>query len=310
MEMESEQDRNSIEITTLNSFVAGFIINFVLVIFVWFLSYWLPTISRLALCIGTLLYFGYMGFLTIEIAHCGVPTLFGKRLETYHLNEGTVWLLPSPIMDAVEVNMQERTEHIRVSEIPAVGKIASNIPVGPSESIVEMLVDATLQWRVVDPYRVLDVGESVISDGLEQLVLNTIREEGASKSDVELMGRPATRGELGTAIKEDSKETAGRWGIEVTEVLIKQIIPSDPAVRRAYETYRREERERQGEAVEREFVIESINKIANETGMSVENAAEVFQAERGKMQRQGIRFSSDDAVKSLVSTIIKKLGGE
>lgn len=230
-----------------------------------------------------------MGGRGIDIAHRGVLSFLGKRVGGILFHEGAHWVPPF-VCSLVEVSVKEYT-----TDIPATKFVSKNK--------VEMHADASIQWRIVDPFLVLNLGgedksgEGVIEDGLKLLILHFLRSDGKNLTDEELMedkedgdGRNIAK-RIFEMLKppsgsppsiEDEANIEDRWGIVILNVLVSNLLPVDEKILDAYEKSRIEEQEKVAERTESDFFIERVNTISEKAKITPELAAAFFSTERGK----------------------------
>lgn len=240
---------------------------------------WLIRTGIVAIIVGQV---GVAGLTKIEIAHRGVPIFLGKRLDSFILDEGWSWILPRPLMDTEVIDIRERT-------LPLQGGGSFTFL---SLNNVRLSTTATVQWRIANPYRLLSVGENTATSGLHDAAIDALREQ-AVEQGVDDFVFVRSKKELSGRVTTTLRKLAERFGIEIVDVFVKDILPTNPRVLEAYEKLRIETEERAAEQVERDLIIESIKKIAEETGVPASEAAIIFANERGKMKRQQLVIQSD-----------------
>ncbi len=245
-------------------------------------------------------YIGLFGLFKVPIAHRGVPLFFGRRISTWLLDEGWNWIPPKPFMNFETVDVREMT-----IDIPDSLVISGNKEDGEEKNRAGMFIDTSMQASVDasnfnGPYAFLSIGEKVVRLGLIHLVVKTLRDVATRSDDEALMGMHE---ELAEAIKDaltsipdgEIESIAHRWGIVVHNVFVTRIVPSNPDLLRAYEQRSIEQRQQISEVIEREHVIDSVKRIAEELKISTSEAAIIFAAERDKMHgRQQIIVTGDE----------------
>jgi len=165
---------------------------------------------------------GYLGLIDVDIQHKAVLQLFGERRDWFLLSEGTNWLPPRPLMDAVIVDMRERV--LRIGETygkddsEAKPLIVASIATGEDSDwkeseegdqtkptpvdikqrnkeekkkrasgdvrLVQMIVRVTIFWVVENPFRFLNIGEKRFEGALIDLAVKTLREKAATLNDI------------------------------------------------------------------------------------------------------------------------------
>ncbi len=242
---------------------------------------------------------GYSGLTETRIGFKSVPTLFGKRVPDFILDEGMGWLLPRPIMDSVEVDTRERV--IKISPDPAdktSGKVlaieaTSGTGIGTTTGgkMAEADVAGEIRYKICDPTKFLSVGSEVIDDGLANLAMAQLRHK-ASRLDI--VAFIQAKDDLATEISVSPEITnvTKEWGIEFKGFIIRKILPANADMVAAFEKQSRENQERLGEEVERNHVIRSIQMIAKELEISIEEATQLFQSERSKVKKEILRIDS------------------
>ena len=240
---------------------------------------WFIRAGIVAIIVGQV---GIGGLTKIEIAHRGVPIFLGKRLKLFILDEGWSWILPRPLMDTEIIDVREHS-------LPLQGGSSFTFL---SVNNVRLSTTATVQWRITHPYKLLSVGENTVSSGLHDAAIDALREQ-AVEQGVDDFVFVRSKEDLSERVAQAMKKLANRFGIEIVDVFVKEILPTNPRVLEAYEKLRIETEERAAERVERDLIIESIKKIAEETGVPASEAAIIFANERGKMKRQQLVIQSD-----------------
>ncbi|MEK9148294.1 MAG: SPFH domain-containing protein, partial [Patescibacteria group bacterium] len=250
----------------------------------------IPYPFNVGIAIVAFSYFGVGGLIQIDIANKGVPLLLAGRLgrlvterivrpdgtleqlevheALFTLNEGWSWLLPRPLMAAEEIDVRERTSKIEKFVVFA-------------KNGVRISVDATIQWKITNPYQSLSVGEEVIQRGMIELIRQVVRAEIIQKTDEKaVQAQVELRDELTKAADAKARD----WGVDITNVLVAQILPSEEVIQ-DYERVRREERQRDAEIIELEHVRSRIEEVSR-MGFSLERAQEIVQTERGKVKKE------------------------
>jgi len=259
-------------------------------------KHWLIYTGLLILGIGTFL----KGLIEIDVAHKGVPKILGKRTEKIELDEGYHWL-PPKIISAEEVSIKEQTKDVAIADVV-------------SDNNVSMSIDTSIQYLIIDPYQSLSIGESVISDGLEEITKRTLRIEARAEGNTDSVLMNMTE-DLGIKVRdaivkrneaEGARESLEvRWGIRVLNVFVTKIFPTDPNVLDAYENEVIEKRQKEAETTERNFNVESIEAY-KETGLSAEAAAAMHAGERGKKVGVNVRViqvNKDDPLTNAAAVV-------
>ncbi|MBI4160128.1 SPFH domain-containing protein [Candidatus Wolfebacteria bacterium] len=213
-------------------------------------------------------YFGIAGLINIPVGFRGVPLLVGGRLKGVILGEGWNWFPPRPFMAAEAIDIRERSTGVEKFTVL-------------SQNMVRLAVDATVQWRVINPFQSLSVGEEVIDKGMLQLVRQVLRTAVFTIRDEDAL---AAHEALKDALSAAADTRAQHWGVDVVNVFIGSILP-DQTVLEDYERVRREERQRDAERIELDHVRERLRELIA-LGYTPERAQEIVQTERGKVKKE------------------------
>ena len=236
------------------------------------------------------LYF-YVGLIDIPIGWKGVPLILGNRNEPWSalLSEGSHWL-PKPFVSAELIDMRERTNNVEGLDIIATGTIP--LLGEDQESKVEVHIDPSLQFRIVDPWKVLSVGEEVVLEGMEQITRDGFRQAATKRGADDLISDP---NEVKQIVENDIDRRSDRWGILLLELPVTRVAPKSEKVIAAYEKLTIEARERPAEVLELGHVIKSTKRYMEELGIKDGEAALMaFDDSRGKARkRKRITISGD-----------------
>ncbi len=297
---------DAISVTPIFTIVVGTIFNLLLLLlWFWLLSYLkaLNLFSILILLVSgvSLYYFGIYGLNTIDVGFRGVPLILGKRVRPWSwlVNEGTTWLLPPPLMGIEIIDLREQTSAIEEFEFLVRRK---DDPEGQSAN---MLVSAGVQWMIFDPWRILSTGEAVVAEGFHLAIISSVRRVATTANPVEFL---LMREKLGEEIIDGIGNQTARWGALTLNVNVPYITFANEDTRNAFERAATEAREREGEILERDFVIESINKISKENGVTPEIAAYIFLTEREKMKQERIIIDGPDSLIGAAATFRRNQG--
>lgn len=244
---------------------------------------------------------GYNGLRKVEIKHSGVILLLEKRIgEKVILDEGWGWIIPW-VMNITSVDMREQSMNVPETVVVSKNKI-------------RMTIDTEQLWEIVNPHKSLSVSEDIIR-GLKTVTINTLREEATKYTDEELMD---VKESLGDAVYKAADSITDRWGVNLKQVLISKIVPTNPKVMEAWEMETIEEREAVAEKKQNLSLAENIELLSgNGEKMSREVAAAIHMEERGKKSPiQKIIVAGDDgnpivkAAGMFHATLTKKNKGE
>lgn len=271
------------KVTELQNFISlagGAFITVITVVFVYFKLQGWYGVGATMIATG---YLGFGGIVSIPIGFNGVPLLFGRRLKFFTLPEGLSWVLPRPFMGYESVNMKEQTSNPGPTEV-LTGK--------EGKETVRVIADAAIQWKIVNPYKVLDVGINVIQEGMDSLIQQVIRSTLADKTPDEAI---QIHEELKDHLETESTKKSDDWGVEIRNVFITQLTFAEE-VTKDYERVTREKKQLLAEKIEMKHLREEVEEL-KKMGLSPEKATEVFQTERGKV------------TKTIEEKIYKGLGG-
>jgi len=255
---------------------------------------------------------GFMVFVSrlrkIPIAYEGILTFLGGRTKIA-LKEGNHWLPPFFGLEPVDAKEQTTRNDDGSDPVYIVGELQDAYISDPKKikrlldsgrEIALMRVPVSVQHKTVDPYRRMDVDESVIKSGLHDAIDNAIRSICTRYSPLAFMGQD---GVLNKAIINSVSELAHSWGEEIVRVNVERILFADTDTQKAFERLAIERRNREAEQVELEHVSKQIEKLVNRHKCSFEDGMLLVQSERGKMEpRQDINIrSGKNSIDSLVA---------
>jgi hypothetical protein len=255
--------------------------------------------------------FGVLGIVNVKIAHVGVPTFFGKRMEGVELQEGWHWLLPRLFMAAEEVSLELRTINIPKLTIVAGGKQEDEEEGAETENgeegtgvAVEFEIDAAIQYQADNAYKILSIGEEVISLGLVTLVSDILREEASKRGPIVLL---RSREGLRDAVKKGVDEKSEDWGIDAQKILIGELLIKSQETRDSFERITKERRQRESEQMNIEARIAQAKTVrANLSEIGQEFAINFVAAEAGTLTRVEVSGNAPDLVKAAASVGIDK----
>ncbi|TSC67500.1 MAG: hypothetical protein CEO19_182, partial [Parcubacteria group bacterium Gr01-1014_73] len=147
---------------------------------------------------------------------------------------------PRPLMDTEAIDVRERS-------LPLQGGGSFTFL---SMNNVRLSTTATVQWRVVNPYKLLSVGENTAVSGLHDAAIDALREQ-AVEQGVDDFVFVRSKEELSERVVLALQKLTRRFGVEIVDVYVKDILPTNPRVLEAYEKLRIETEERVAERVER-----------------------------------------------------------
>ena len=265
--LSTKKAQKTTELNNLLSFAVGFGIVLFVVAIAFFA---LPILYAIGVAMITIGYVGFGGIVNIPIGFKGIPLMLGKRIESFVLAEGLVWIMPRPFMNSENVDVKERTSDP--------GKVT--VLTGKKEKTVRVIVDAAIQWKITNPFQVLSVGIDVVAKGMEDLIKEVIRSTMADKTpDEAIQIHEKLKDDLETKATEKSFD----WGIEIKNIFITQLGFMEEVVQE-FERLTKEEKQRESEATELGHVANQI-KVLVEAGLSPTEAKDVVQTERGKVNK-------------------------
>jgi len=201
----------------------------------------------------------------IEIGHKGVVTFLEKR-TSFVLNEGIHFLPRWLGLNFKQVDCREKN-----LDIPAIEVLAS-------DGIV--IVDASLRYKIINPYKFLDVD---LGTGFKTLAEQVLR------AQVVLLNTNEARKlhlELSNHLQQEcDKKSKVDWGIDVVNVWISKIDYTKEE-REARQKQAKEKWESESEKTELEHVQQRVKELEQELGIPPEKAIEVVQTERGKVKKE------------------------
>lgn len=276
-----------------SGFLQGIIINLIVggssAIFVkWLTTTLLNPVAGILLAyitlVTSLIYFGRMGLRKIPVGFGGLGTFIGKRIAGQVYSEGWAWNWPRPFGDILQEDMRENTLDIPMTEVLA----NDNIPVA---------FDVSIQYRVIDIFKFLDVGDpinalSLAVDSVTRIIAQDIDSENIGQENQGIQDKIQN----GSKTLE-AQETHGialhaksQWGIETINVRVSNIrLPKAMEDARVNVQIMRAEKDKEKQQAESEL-IEAQNigtrvSLYKELGLGPTQAFNIDQAERGKAKR-------------------------
>lgn len=266
----------------LGMLVLGFSTAVTVAVFVYALVPWPSYDVVIAMLAFAYVFFG--GIIRLPVAHRGVPLFLGGRLgsvvvkerrrddgtiETpevkvarFLVGEGTSWLPTWPIMGAGRVDTRELSSDVKQFTVFTENDIQGSID------------EATIQWRVTNPYQFLSVGPGVVDLGMRDLIRQVLRVEVRKVSDKAFLG---IHEDVRNAIERRADEKARDWGVDITNVLLG-VFSISPELMKAYQQQRLEVAQREGERVGLDFMREQIKLFVHpDIGLTSSQALEAIQ---------------------------------
>lgn len=268
-------------VTQVVSFVTGIIVNLLFSLIIWFTLIFFPKVDWL-LGVGILIlqwiYFGYTGIGNVPIGFQGNVIVLGARTRIL-FGEGWYWVFrPFMRIESIEVReitleISTRSEHASKAGVESSGII--------TEDRVEMVVDASIQYRVCDARLFQSLGPSVVTNGLRDVVI-TSAGKVAEKTLAEAF--MVNKKVVEQRARTNARKQANRWGVEIIKINIKRIAPLRANVQEANEQIVIEELQQQSEGRENRNLVARIEEL-KAVGLSVQDAQAASQTERGKLTR-------------------------
>jgi len=255
---------------------------------------------RLMLALFSIAYFGAFSVRKIDIAHRGVLTFFGLRLPLW-VSEGWTGVGPRPILALAEVDMRPTPLPIEANEVVS------------KDNIEVRLGESSITYQVSHPYRALGIGVDLIGTNVHDLVLREQRRFISERNveNIQEAGMPEVRGviqlgaELATHIetKVTLASSKNKWGIEVVQVSIPQILPPDDVLKAAAQIPV-ERRQREAETTELHHVADRVAELKTRfPEISTEEAIRVVQSERDKMKRSDVHVTGESVIERAAGII-------
>ena len=271
-------------------------------------------VTAIALTIAALSYIGWEGFVDVptQPKHFGVPLLFKKRIKSWTLSDGVSWILPRPIMNVIVVNVSEQQMQIpRAGDpkltVPAIGfvKVQEQQPDKTFKEVeyprpVVINVRMIIRWRIVDPYRFLDLGDEVVVKNIGDLGVKTVRQIIPAQGDIDLLkSQDLLEAKVTEGMTDEKNEKEGKgsalegWGVEILGIMLPRLLYDSPKVIDDYELVTREQQQRVAETIEQEFLLERAKKLKDELGLSGTDALYAVHRERGKMATKQVVITTE-----------------
>ncbi|MFC1756897.1 SPFH domain-containing protein [Patescibacteria group bacterium] len=229
------------------------------------------------------------GFGSLPVEHWGVMTMHGARTKVF-FEEGWYWVPPF-IGGCVKIDTREKSQ-----DIPEVTELSANH--------VLVTVGVSLQKKVSRLGLFLSVED--VDKATNNLTERTVRWFINKNNAIDL---PQMKKELSEEIeKELDKIALARWGVDIAEVLVKNI--------RLPEKLEKILMQKEIEPEERDVEMKNINARNEQVkamkkglpGLSDKQALDAVQAEQGKAQRIIVEGDGGDFSKG--AAIQRKQGGK
>jgi regulator of protease activity HflC (stomatin/prohibitin superfamily) len=233
------------------------------------------------------------GFKKIEVGSKGEILFLGERTKCV-LEEGWRFIpLPFGIKTA-----DGREAVVELDEL--------KIIIADKGDDVEVIITGSVIRKITDPNKYFDVDPATIRDGLNDIWDETIRTKIADKSleDV-LKMHVKLKKHVHSTMK---KKVPDHWGIDVTQVNIAGITV-DPEIKKALESKKREELEREAQNVELINFCKRVKELMA-AGLSREQAVEQVQLTIGSASAKSIEnktFTLDSTTAGIIATGLGKI---
>lgn len=247
---------------------------------------------------------GARGIVGIPVGHKAVPLVLKKRRIDFFIykglfSEGYYWVFPPPLMGAETIDVREKQTPIE------------NFTALDKEGI-KITASASIQWKIIDPFKSLSITEGVIEKSLGKLIESCIRTSIRQYTTEDILGAyEETKTQIKTNLSTAAEGNANTWGIEIIDVIVSHLEPPTIIVS-AYENRKKETIERESETTEQEHARTQIKESIKELGLSPNEAKELFQTERGKVKKEtkenkfNISQETADAITNALGKIFQR----
>jgi len=234
-----------------------------------FLPDWFAQITAQAAAAATGFWFFREGRITIPIKHKAVVTFLEKRLDDCpDLNEGDAWLIPK-ISDAIIINTQDFNIDPEPFEVL-------------SKELMRVMVDLSIVLAVECPKKYLD------AENAEDILVELSRRAARVRANDLAAKKIALQDSaISEAVLVEITPSVSVWGLRVKLVKVENVtLPKK--ITDAAELYEIEKYQRKAEVYEANTLKQKIEALVNEfgdKGMTPDKAANLLQAESGKITR-------------------------
>lgn len=242
---------------------------------------------------------GVRGIIGIPVGHKAVPLVLKKRRIDFFIykglfSEGYYWILPPPLMEAETIDVREKQTPIE--NFTALNKEG-----------IKITASASIQWKVLDPFKSLSITEGVIENSLKKLIESCVRTSIRQYTTEEIL---SAYEETKTQVKNDlstaAEGNANTWGIEIIDVIVSHLEPPTSIIN-TYERRKIETIEVELETIEQKHARTHIKASQDELGLSPNESKELFQTERGKVKKE-IKENTLNVTKGTADAIAEALG--
>lgn len=287
----------------ITSYIYGITICFVIFVALVFTTTLFTGLSLMAFIVsgGVAIGLFLVGLRQVEVVYEAVLTVLGKR-QRIIFTEGIVWIFPG-IMGLIEVNIQEKSlvigddgklQVIAVdATIPSTQKNPSDNPTSvgkkpdspkePTGRVAQLTTKLVVRYQVTDPYKFLQIELETVEKNLVEYSKSALREYFGKYDYMYLITcKDDADSAIETSFLDEVAKVAGTWGIKPLGLSLAKVTPTNPTVLAALEKAAVEEEEGKGEQKEMDNVIKQVKRLADELGISITEARQLYQSERSK----------------------------
>ena len=272
-------------------FIGGLILIILLlfpILIIAFTNWELWTKLIILLGIGIILFFGFYwnNLVHIDEVHVGVPKLFGKRQSSWLLEEGYHWLPPKPIMGVHKVYIGQQNLNVGHQVIP-------------KKEIVQVNVDASVYWQVVDPFKIT-TAQRILNEldatGFIKAIQGNLR-LFAAQNEYDTKSLMTVGEEYGSGVSNKLnafvKSSREDWGIDILDVSLTKLVTINPDTMYRFERILNESLEKQYEILDAETLASKIQILMEKAKIPGDVAADFVLGLRGILQRKESKFMGD-----------------
>lgn len=196
----------------------------------------------------------WKGLKRVPVGHQAILTLFGARISRPILGEG-LKIIPLPgIFDIISIDARFNPLKVKVTDIWSPSNPREEAPI-ESMGLVHFEAEISLKYRVLDPFRFLDVAsQAALTTLVHDLAQDFLRREFLARQAKAILDRREQE-RIKEQLIESIAESAEEWGVEVTDVYLTLVDVDEPEVKKAMQKFFQERQEREAEVYETETVI-------------------------------------------------------
>ncbi len=225
----------------------------------------------------SLSYFGKYGIFDIPVGSVGVCLILNQPIKDPIFPAGLIWTLPPPFMDILALDTRLR--------ITKLGFAENTEPKGWKVMCKdnEVVVHASIPWKIVDAYEVAVMTTKVIHDGIEEVAKKELREEATKYNADEFV---AMKEALSDQLKTEAEKISRTWGIQIENgvMVTKMTLPED--ILKARRQVAIEKAGKKALKTEREALTKEAERVKTKLDIDGDTAAQIVTTLMGKPFRR------------------------